>query len=328
LKYCLNNDTNRFAWADATNGKGVIYYMKDEFFNECGYDFKNIKFARYKITAMEKVPSLVGTYSGFRGVTTEGQGSLYPYGATIATSSKVYRYTFDLRGADYSLTPRQYGCHGNVIEPYKAVDTQAGRERQFLNNITFANISPYAQCFGNKFKSKCHDMVFGSNCYSNTFDNYCSSNTFDSSCFYNTFGIGCSDNTFGTNCYSNTFGTNCNSNTFGTNCNSNTFGTNCNSNTFGYNCKSNTFGNGCSYNTFGKSYTQYVIIENGNCYITLTSTETTSDLMMLQNIKIAQGVNNSYTQLDISHNTLNDKFQTVYRAQESQDVYLKSQGYY
>jgi len=24
------------------NGKGVIYYMKDEFGNECPYDFKNI----------------------------------------------------------------------------------------------------------------------------------------------------------------------------------------------------------------------------------------------------------------------------------------------
>lgn len=42
IKYCLDNDTDRFAWADSTNGKGVIYYMKDEFGNECPYDFKNI----------------------------------------------------------------------------------------------------------------------------------------------------------------------------------------------------------------------------------------------------------------------------------------------
>ena len=50
LKYCLDNDTNRFAWADETNGKGVIYYMKDEWNNECPYDFKNIQFKRYAIT--------------------------------------------------------------------------------------------------------------------------------------------------------------------------------------------------------------------------------------------------------------------------------------
>lgn len=46
LKYCIDNDTNRFAWADTTNGKGVIYWMKDEFDNECPYDFKNIQFKR------------------------------------------------------------------------------------------------------------------------------------------------------------------------------------------------------------------------------------------------------------------------------------------
>ena len=42
--YCLDNDTDRFDWADATNGKGVIYRMIDEFGNDCPYDFKNIQF--------------------------------------------------------------------------------------------------------------------------------------------------------------------------------------------------------------------------------------------------------------------------------------------
>ena len=42
--YCLDNDTDRFAWADATNGKGVIYRMIDEFNNDIPYDFKNIQF--------------------------------------------------------------------------------------------------------------------------------------------------------------------------------------------------------------------------------------------------------------------------------------------
>lgn len=40
LRYCIDNDTNRFAWANSS-GKGVIYYMRDEYFNEAGYDFKN-----------------------------------------------------------------------------------------------------------------------------------------------------------------------------------------------------------------------------------------------------------------------------------------------
>ena len=49
--YCLDNATTRFAWADSTNGKGVIYRMIDEWGNECGYDFKNIMYVRYKLIA-------------------------------------------------------------------------------------------------------------------------------------------------------------------------------------------------------------------------------------------------------------------------------------
>ena len=48
LWYCLDNDPNRFAWADTTNGTGVIYRMIDEFGNDCPYDFKNILFKGYK----------------------------------------------------------------------------------------------------------------------------------------------------------------------------------------------------------------------------------------------------------------------------------------
>lgn len=49
--YCLDNATTRFRWADSTNGKGVIYRMIDEWGNECGYDFKNIMYVRYKLIA-------------------------------------------------------------------------------------------------------------------------------------------------------------------------------------------------------------------------------------------------------------------------------------
>lgn len=47
LKYCLENDTSRFAWADATSGKGVVFWMQDEFGNEAPYDFKGIQFIAY-----------------------------------------------------------------------------------------------------------------------------------------------------------------------------------------------------------------------------------------------------------------------------------------
>lgn len=46
IKYCVGNNNALYHWADTTNGKGVIYSMKDEHNNICGYDFKNIQFAR------------------------------------------------------------------------------------------------------------------------------------------------------------------------------------------------------------------------------------------------------------------------------------------
>ena len=51
LKYCLDNDTSRFVWVDNyESGRGVIYYLKDEWNNECPYDFKNIQFARWELS--------------------------------------------------------------------------------------------------------------------------------------------------------------------------------------------------------------------------------------------------------------------------------------
>ena len=46
--YTLDNDTAQYGWADAENGKGVIYRMIDEFQNDCPYDFKNILFNDYE----------------------------------------------------------------------------------------------------------------------------------------------------------------------------------------------------------------------------------------------------------------------------------------
>lgn len=44
IKYTIYNNKKLYSWADDGNGKGVIYYMKDEFNNEAGYDFQNALF--------------------------------------------------------------------------------------------------------------------------------------------------------------------------------------------------------------------------------------------------------------------------------------------
>lgn len=46
VKYCLDNDMTKGAFADTTNGTGVIYRLTDEWGNSCPYDFKNIQFLR------------------------------------------------------------------------------------------------------------------------------------------------------------------------------------------------------------------------------------------------------------------------------------------
>ena len=64
----------------------------------------------------------------------------------------------------------------------------------------------------------------------------------------------------------------------------------------------------------------YNIVENGNQYITLTSTAATDSSNKIQNITIAQGVNNSPTVKTISHDTVNDTFKTTYQNSNSQII--------
>lgn len=45
--YDINNDSGKYTWADAANGKGVIYRRIDGNNNDCPYDHRGIKFAVY-----------------------------------------------------------------------------------------------------------------------------------------------------------------------------------------------------------------------------------------------------------------------------------------
>ena len=132
IQYSLDNDKANYSWADETNGKGVIFYMKDEFNNECSYDFKNIKYKLYKITAVQNdiCTSYVNQYFGFKPVTSS---TYYPSKVTIDTSDFVYYYTFGGE-TDASLNKSCYenklcgtsylpkiilfstNCHKNIFE--------------------------------------------------------------------------------------------------------------------------------------------------------------------------------------------------------------------
>ena len=268
--YCLDNDINRFDWADTTNGKGVIYRMIDEFNNDCPYDFKNIQFYRQ----WDSVRSLWSVIS--------------------ADNTGVPCYTFSSTGnsATISFTDMSLSISNNVYS--NVIGEYVSSNGQTLNNICFFG----NYCNSNTFGNNCYSNTFGNLCYSNTFGNTCDSNTFGNSCYLNTFGNGYYSNTFGNLCYYNTFGNNCYLNTFGNGYYSNTFGNNCNSNTFGNNCNYNTFGNNCSNiklasdasATTKYNYYQRNHFGDGCQYIVFTGAETASSAQRVQNYNFAQGL--------------------------------------
>ena len=297
--YCIDNDIDRFAWAD-TNGNGVIYRLIDEFSNDVPYDFKGLQFRPYgdviDVETMNNLPatgvegkiyyiiSAGETYkwnpdwdTNGNGVVDEGEQKY------IATADTTFRYTFDsgssTNNTDYSLSGWNNNVFGNKINPYFVPQRK-------LNSIVFKGYYCYSNifgniCYSNTFGNDCYSNTFGNNCFSNTFGNDCYSNTFENYCSFNTFGNYYHSNTFENNCYSNTFGNYCHSNTFGNYCSfntfgnyyhsntfenyydSNTFGNYCSYNTFGNYCHSNTFGNYCSYNTFG-NYCNSNTFKNGD----------------------------------------------------------------
>ena len=316
--YCLDNDTSRFAWADATNGKGVIYRMIDEYNNDCPYDFKNIQFKRYKITAA-KSSNLVGTYLGVKYNSN--------IGINIDSNDSKMFYTFSYLGelddlTDYSGEVLQdasivgntlssniessYGVHNNSIKQfYNSEETI-----QSLNSIVFLTLivngnSTYQGCYSNSFGNNCYSNSFGNSCKLNSFGNNCNLNSFGNDCNSNSFGNNCSSNSFGNDCSSNSFGNVCNSNSFGSNCNYNSFDSNCDSNSFSNNCNSNSFGNYCNSNSFGKgcysnsfgiqlsnnklnAYYRYNKFDDGVERVTFSGTGTNSEY--IQNYHIKQGM--------------------------------------
>ena len=186
LKYYLDNDATRFAWADSVNGKGVIYRMIDEFNNDVPYDFKNIQFKRSGTWYYTFTDDLVGN----------------------SYSNKISVYIPVNRASLNAITFGSY-CYSNTF-------MENCRSNTFGNNCygnTFSN-----GCYGITFGTSCSNSTFGNNCSSNTFGPSCSNNTFGTSCYSNTFGTNCLYNTFGHSCASNAFGGYCNSNAFGNSC--------------------------------------------------------------------------------------------------------------
>ena len=218
LKYCIYNDVKRFDWA-CENGKGVIYYMKDEFGNVAPYDFKNVK------------------YMFMQNRNTSG----------IVTNR--YYYTFDINGSDMSLRPE---CNSNVIGNNMLLDGV-----RYLTYNVFNNNENDSFCTNNRMSSGCFGNTFGSNCNNNTFGSDCNDNAFGNDCNDNTFGNNCDENVFFDDSDSNHFGNMCDNNVLGYQNRFMTFGDLCCNNEIRVNetdeymsyCKYIRLDSGCSFVT-------------------------------------------------------------------------------
>ena len=291
--YRIDNDTNRFAWADSTNGKGVIYRMIDDFGNDCPYDFKNIQFYRQWDEAKQLWCTIPTDNTGVPCYTFSSKGD-----------SSTASFT------DMSLSASN-DVYSNVIKEYIKYNKQT-LSKQTLNNICFFGLVCNENIFGvdcyeNTFGNQCINNSFGNSCYANSFRNDLWHNSFGNRCENNSFGSGCSYNSFGDYLTYNTFGDDCDFNSFGSDCYRNSFGNSCDHNSFGNGCYRISFGNGCDHNSFGNgchnikfatdssATTTYAFYQNNHfgdgCQcILFKGAETASVESRVQNYNFAQGL--------------------------------------
>lgn len=160
IKYCLDNDTSRFSWANTTNGKGVIYYMKDDRNNECYYDFKNIKFKgkddKYHYTFELNINGGID-YSVYA-------SNLATKNSLICSSNKIGIYNsttgkHSLNHTYISTTEdnKDWGCQGNIFESNTAFIVVSNMSYCYfgpscsyitangLSNVSFGNQNKYIE---------------------------------------------------------------------------------------------------------------------------------------------------------------------------------------
>lgn len=304
LKYCLDNDRSRFQWAaDEKDGRGVIYWMEDEFHNQVPYDFKNIMFKRFKVNKVgSNSPVSFDTFFNGTGnltITDCISPATSSRIADITRTTFIWCYTFctfegddPSKPLDASLnlfpdgiafqnpkTSVKLYAYDNIIEPLVSHQTITNPTKkadfQELNNIVFMKYDKDTSVdttndfgvYGNRFSSGCQSITLGRKCYSNVFNGNNAGLM---------VGYGCAGNTFNS-CGNSAIAYKCISNVFGDSFGYNLVFNNCRFNTFGMKCQHlelyelsyfNTFENDISYvrlvaNATGSEPLQYVTVSTG-----------------------------------------------------------------
>lgn len=151
LKYRLENDTVHFPWADAEEGKGVIYEMEDEWGNRCPYDFKNIQYKRWKasIKDHEEDPDLPTGIAG-------AYYAQYPArtgDVVVATDEEDFIWAFTFSSDDKATEQTDFS-----LTAYVGIVENEGTNNPLPNIVTYA--SKYVE-----FRGSNNCTVRGSNIY-------------------------------------------------------------------------------------------------------------------------------------------------------------------
>ena len=158
LKYCLDNDTNRFTWADTENGKGVIWYMKDESDNSAYYDFKGVQ-------VREKKDSNDWYYT-FSVYYTDTQEDF-----------SVAKYDYNGKGCVNNIIEIQHlkNNYNKVTINYNTIIADARSTDEVVNPENY-----YWRSIYNHIGKCCSNIKVDKSCTNVKFGNYCSYITFNS----------------------------------------------------------------------------------------------------------------------------------------------------
>ena len=268
LRYILDNDTTRYSWVDDnyevlipfetykkgdtitvnsykelsdTNkancqqiGKGVIYYMKDEFGNECSYDFKSILFERFFIQA----PAVTNKYQDW--INNNYYSAL---SKTLEQQLTIIPYTSLNNDEDTTKFYYTFNTGKETAEDLTWYNAQEGkntcRDNHFAYSCNLYNVVSDGKTTINIDKNK---IVLGNNVFIGTefVSNTCSDQGFS----YNTILNGAKYNSFGGNFAFNIIGENFINNVFG------------------HDCKLNILAENFQYNTTGNKFQRNCIIQN------------------------------------------------------------------
>lgn len=288
--YCIDNDTNRFEWADKQHGKGVIYRMIDEYRNDCPYDFTNILFERdiewikehsdwceFVLGFIPKDPLYFYTFSW---ITNDMQ--------TYDSSIISRKLKNDFGGITGVHDNKIYGCDNPLSSTIYKLNNNIFVSSQYWSNDKFYGI------FANKIAPNCQNNTFGNECTGNSLSDNCSDNIFGNHCTCNKLLSECCFNLLKTSSCSNQLDHGC-SYLYLSNSNYNHFGAGCfriksnvpmNHNDFGPYCHDINCGN---YQLKTTRMFNFNIFQGNIKYVNITATKAHSK-GYLQNVMVCQGV--------------------------------------